>query len=127
THARVAARSRASLGECAGGGVRGSLLCGARGFVVTAPVSSVPAASGWKLPHLRWWIAGLLFLASILNYIDRQTLSILAPTIQQELALTDTDYALVVNCFLVAYTVAMLLSGRVVDHLGVRLSLALFV
>lgn len=80
-----------------------------------------------KLPHLRWWIAGLLFLASILNYLDRQTLSILAPTIQQELALSDDDYALVVNCFLVAYTVATLVSGRVVDFLGVRVSLALFV
>lgn len=99
---------------------------------MTSPASSPAAAgaarsTGWKLPHLRWWIAGLLFLASILNYIDRQTLSILAPTIQEELALTDRDYAFVVNCFLVAYTVAMLLSGRVVDHLGVRVSLALFV
>jgi ACS family hexuronate transporter-like MFS transporter len=80
-----------------------------------------------KLPRLRWWIAGLLFLASILNYLDRQTLSILAPTIQKELALTDGDYALVVNCFLVAYTAATLFTGRVVDLLGVRLSLALFV
>ncbi len=80
-----------------------------------------------KLPRLRWWIAGLLFLASILNYLDRQTLSILAPTIQKELALTDGDYAFVVNCFLVAYTAATLFSGRVVDFLGVRLSLALFV
>lgn len=80
-----------------------------------------------KFPHLRWWIAGLLFLASILNYLDRQTLSILAPTIQQELRLSNEDYAFVVNCFLVAYTVATLLSGRVVDRLGVRLSLALFV
>jgi ACS family hexuronate transporter-like MFS transporter len=80
-----------------------------------------------KIPHLRWWIAGMLFLASVLNYLDRQTLSILAPTIQQELSLTDQDYALVVNLFLVAYTVATLLSGRVVDRLGVRVSLALFV
>lgn len=80
-----------------------------------------------KLPHLRWWIAGMLFLASILNYLDRQTLSILAPTIQRELSISDGEYALVVNCFLVAYTVAMLFSGRVVDHLGVRVSLALFV
>jgi ACS family hexuronate transporter-like MFS transporter len=80
-----------------------------------------------KIPHLRWWIAGMLFLASVLNYLDRQTLSILAPTIQKELELTDQDYALVVNLFLVAYTTATLLSGRVVDRLGVRVSLALFV
>ncbi len=80
-----------------------------------------------KLPHLRWWIAGLLFLASILNYLDRQTLSILAPTIQRDLGLSDGDYARVVNCFLVAYTAATLFSGRIVDRLGVRFSLALFV
>lgn len=80
-----------------------------------------------KLPGLRWWIAGMLFLTSILNYLDRQTLSILAPTIQGELSLSEEDYALVVNCFLVAYTAATLLSGRIVDRLGVRLSLAIFV
>lgn len=80
-----------------------------------------------KLPHLRWWIAGLLFLASVLNYIDRQALSILAPTIQADLALTDADYGRVVSLFLVAYTIAYLLSGRLVDKLGSRASLALFV
>lgn len=80
-----------------------------------------------KLRHLRWWVAGLLFLASVLNYTDRQTLSILAPTIQRELNLTNEDYGLVANLFLVAYTIATLLSGRVVDWLGVRVSLALFV
>src|ERR1043165_7676341 len=80
-----------------------------------------------KIPHLRWWIVGLLFLASILNYIDRQTLSILAPTIQKELGLSETDYASVVNWFLVAYMTATLLSGFVVDRFGVRVSLALFV
>lgn len=80
-----------------------------------------------KLPHLRWWIAGMLFLASVLNYLDRQTLSILAPTIQRELKLSNEDYAFVVNLFLIAYTAMTLFSGRVVDWLGVRLSLALFV
>jgi len=80
-----------------------------------------------KIPYLRWWIAGMLFLASVLNYIDRQTLSILAPTIQEELSLSNEDYAFVVNLFLVAYTAAMLFSGRIVDRFGVRASLAVFV
>ena len=69
----------------------------------------------------------MIFFASVLNYIDRQTLSILAPTIQKDLKLSNEDYASVLNFFLIAYTVASLLSGRVVDKLGVRLSLALFV
>jgi ACS family hexuronate transporter-like MFS transporter len=81
----------------------------------------------FKIPHLRWWIVALIFLASVLNYIDRQTLSILAPTIQRDLKLTNEDYASVLNFFLVAYTIASLVSGRIVDKLGVRVSLALFV
>ncbi len=80
-----------------------------------------------KIPHLRWSIIALIFGASVLNYIDRQTLSILAPTIQQDLKLSNEDYARVLNLFLVAYTTASLLSGKIVDHLGVRVSLALFV
>jgi ACS family hexuronate transporter-like MFS transporter len=80
-----------------------------------------------RLPHLRWWIVALIFGASVLNYIDRQTLSILAPTIQKDLRLSNDDYASVLNWFLVCYTIASLLSGKVVDKLGVRVSLALFV
>ena len=80
-----------------------------------------------RVPHLRWWIIALIFGASVLNYIDRQALSILAPTIQKELQLSNEDYATVLNLFLAAYTVASLVSGRIVDRLGVRASLALFV
>ncbi|MFZ4776096.1 MAG: MFS transporter [Terrimicrobiaceae bacterium] len=80
-----------------------------------------------KIPYLRWWVAFALFLAAVLNYIDRSLLGMLAPTIQQDLGISDQDYANVVSWFLVAYTVAYLLSGRIVDKLGVRLSLALFV
>ncbi len=76
---------------------------------------------------LRWWIVGLVFVASVLNYVDRQALSLLAPTIQQELKLTNDDYAGVVNLFLVAYMIAYFFSGRLVDKLGVRVSFALFV
>ena len=80
-----------------------------------------------RIPHLRWWIVGLIFGASVLNYVDRQALSILAPTIQKELALSNEDYASVLNWFLVAYTVALILSGKIVDRFGVRFGLALFV
>lgn len=69
----------------------------------------------------------MIFCASVLNYIDRQTLSILAPTIQRELQLSNEDYASILNWFLIAYTIALLLSGRIVDKFGVRISLALFV
>lgn len=80
-----------------------------------------------KIPGFRWWIAGLLLIASILNYVDRQALSILAPTIQADLGLSDGQYGDIISLFLAAYTVAYLLSGRIVDALGSRVSLALFV
>jgi ACS family hexuronate transporter-like MFS transporter len=80
-----------------------------------------------KIPHLRWFIAASLLFAAVLNYIDRSVLGLLANTIQKDLGISNDQYASVVNWFLVAYTLAYLLSGRVVDKLGVRLSLALFV
>ena len=80
-----------------------------------------------KLRGFRWWIVALLFGAAVLNYVDRQTLSALAPTIQGDLKMDDRDYANVVNLFLVAYTIAYLISGRIADKLGTRASMALFV
>jgi ACS family hexuronate transporter-like MFS transporter len=80
-----------------------------------------------KIPHLRWLVALALLFAAVLNYIDRSVLGLLANTIQKDLGISNDQYAGVVNWFLIAYTVAYLLSGRVVDKLGVRLSLALFV
>lgn len=74
----------------------------------------------------RWWILGLLFLSTVLNYVDRQTLSILARSIQTDLHLSDLDYSTVVQVFLLAYTLAYLVVGRVTDRLGTRWSLALF-
>lgn len=54
---------------------------------------------------LRWWIVVLVFLAAVLNYVDRQTLFSLAPTIQADLKMDAREYANIVNLFLVAYTV----------------------
>ncbi len=79
------------------------------------------------IPGLRWWIIGLIFLAAVLNYVDRQTLSALAPTIQKDLGMDDHDYANVVNIFLVAYTIAYLISGKIVDRLGTRTGTLVFV
>ncbi len=80
-----------------------------------------------KIPHLRWWIAALLTGAAVLNYVDRQTLSALAPTIQADLKMDDRAYANVVNIFLIAYTLAYLVSGRIADKIGTRAGMVLFV
>ncbi|MDR1283531.1 MAG: MFS transporter [Opitutaceae bacterium] len=80
-----------------------------------------------KIPHFRWWIITLIFLAAVLNYVDRQTLSALAPTIQLDLDMDDRAYADIVNIFLVAYTISYLVSGRLIDRLGTRAGMAVFV
>ena len=80
-----------------------------------------------KIKNLRWWIVVLIFFAAVLNYVDRQTLSALAPTIQKDLDMNDQDYANVVNIFLVAYTIAYLFSGRIADKMGTRKGMFVFV
>ena len=73
------------------------------------------------IKHLRWWIAGLLFLATVLNYLDRQALSVAAPTICKALNFTETDYAHIVMAFLLAYMIMQPLTGWLVDRIGVRI------
>ena len=91
-----------------------------------APASAKPAALR-KIPNLRWWITGLLFLSTVINYMDRQNLSILARTIQDDLHITDLQYSYVVQAFLLAYTLSYLVAGRLTDYLGTRVSMACFV
>ena len=79
------------------------------------------------MKHQRWIILGLLFLASVINFIDRQSLSILARTIQNELGISDLGYSTVVQMFLFAYMLAFFVAGWVTDRLGIRLSMTLFI
>ena len=68
----------------------------------------------------------MLCLASTLNYLDRQTLSVLAETIQRELHLTTVEYSYITTSFLVSYTVGYAISGRVIDRLGTRKGFLVF-
>jgi ACS family hexuronate transporter-like MFS transporter len=76
---------------------------------------------------LRWWIAGLLFLSTIINYIDRQTLSALAPFLKRDYHWSNTDFATILIAFRLAYTIMQGTGGRVLDWLGTRLGLSLSV
>lgn len=78
-------------------------------------------------PNLRWWIGGILFASTVINYIDRQTLSILAPFLKQEYHWTNTDYAHIAIAFRVAYTIGQTACGRQLDRLGTRLGLTISV
>lgn len=77
--------------------------------------------------NLRWYIGGLLFLSTVINYIDRQTLSVLAPYLKTEYQWTNTDFAWILISFRVAYSVGQTLAGRAIDRLGTRDGLSLSV
>lgn len=80
-----------------------------------------------SIPALRWWIGGLLFASTVINYIDRQTLSWLAPYLKQDYHWTNTDYANIVIAFRLAYSAGQTLCGRLVDHVGTKRGLTLSV
>lgn len=77
--------------------------------------------------NTKWVLLALLFFSTVINYLDRQALSILATTIQADLGMSDLEYARVVQVFLIAYAAAYVLAGRVTDWLGARTALLLFV
>jgi ACS family hexuronate transporter-like MFS transporter len=78
-------------------------------------------ASSFKVPGLRWWIIGLVFLATLINYIDRLTISVLAPVITKDLHLSNTAFGGIVVWFLLAYTISQGVSGKIYDRIGTRL------
>ncbi|HTO03678.1 MAG TPA: MFS transporter [Opitutus sp.] len=79
-----------------------------------------------RLGRRSWWLLVLLFGIGLLNYLDRQTLSILKATLKVELSLTDTHYSWLVTAFMAPYIVFYVVSGRLVDRFGTRVSLAAF-
>jgi len=76
---------------------------------------------------LRWWIGTLLLLSTIINYMDRQTLSVLAPYLKTEFSWSNSDFALLIIAFRIAYAVIQALAGRLIDRIGTRLGLTLAV
>jgi ACS family hexuronate transporter-like MFS transporter len=72
------------------------------------------------IPSLRWWIGGILFASTIINYIDRQTLSLLAPYLKVQFRWTNGDYASILIAFRVAYSLGQAVFGRLLDRIGTR-------
>lgn len=77
-------------------------------------------------PHARRWLMiGLAFLATLINYLDRQTLSVVAPVLLDQFGMNSIDYSRVVSSFLFAYTIMNGVSGPLIDRLGTRAGYAL--
>src|SRR2546422_3964087 len=75
----------------------------------------------------RWTVCALLFLVTTINYVDRQVLGILAPTLQRELHWSESQYGDVVSWFSLVYAFGFLAAGRLLDRVGVRRGFAVAV
>jgi len=84
---------------------------------------ALDAAAG-RAGRYRWVIVGLLFAATAINYIDRQMIGVLKPTLVAEFGWTETDFAAIVFWFQVAYAIGYIGFGRIVDVIGARLGYA---
>src|ERR1041385_191484 len=79
------------------------------------------------ISNLRWWIGGLLFASTVINYIDRQTLSVLAPYLKIQYQWNNQQFAAIVIAFRVAYSIGQTVSGRLIDRIGTRKGLTITV
>jgi MFS transporter, ACS family, hexuronate transporter len=91
-------------------------------MAIARPIDSAQTRS---IPALRWWIGGLLFASTVINYIDRQTLSILAPYLKQDYHWTNADYANIAIAFRTAYSLGQAACGRLMDRVGTRRGLTI--
>ena len=80
--------------------------------------NSTNEATGFKIGNLRWLIIGLVFFITVINYIDRMTVSVLAPVITKDLGLSNTEFGAITTWFLIAYTLSQGVSGKIYDRFG---------
>lgn len=78
-----------------------------------------------KIGHYRWTICALLFFATTINYLDRQVLSLLHPTLEDKFGWSNSDYANITAAFQFVYAISMLFAGRFIDKLGTKNGLAI--
>lgn len=77
-----------------------------------------------KIRNLRWWIIGVCFLSTTINYLDRQCLSVANKDIREEFHLDKEDFASIIICFRIAYAVMQAVSGKLIDRIGIRIGMA---
>jgi ACS family hexuronate transporter-like MFS transporter len=92
-----------------------------------AKIENISGTTRRPISNLRWWIGGLLFASTVINYIDRQTLSVLAPYLKIEYHWNNEQFALIVIAFRVSYSVGQTVSGRIIDRIGTRKGLTITV
>jgi ACS family hexuronate transporter-like MFS transporter len=73
-----------------------------------------------KIKGLRWWIIILIFIATVINYIDRTAFALLWPEMGKDLGMDNSDYAIMLNVFMATYAIGKFLSGKLYDTIGTR-------
>ncbi|MEN3325560.1 MAG: transporter, family, hexuronate transporter [Acidobacteriota bacterium] len=92
-----------------------------------ATVANSRALERKPISNLRWWIGGLLFASTVINYIDRQTLSVLGPYLKNQYQWNNQQFAMIVIAFRVAYSIGQTVAGRLIDRIGTRKGLTITV
>jgi len=92
-----------------------------------ATVANGRAIARRPISNLRWWIGGLLFASTVINYIDRQTLSVLGPYLKIQYQWNNQQFAMIVIAFRVAYSIGQTVAGRLIDRIGTRKGLTITV
>jgi MFS transporter, ACS family, hexuronate transporter len=87
--------------------------------------SASTGTSIFPAPRSRWTICAMLFFATSINYVDRQVLGILAPTLQHSIGWSESQYGYIIGAFQVAYAIGLVAAGRMVDKLGCRIGFAI--
>lgn len=77
--------------------------------------------------QMRWWIIGLIAVATVINYVDRTSLAVMWPSISRDTHLSKEDYANIVSAFMVCYALGQAVSGRIIDRVGTRFGFVLSV
>src|SRR5439155_4071393 len=98
-------------------------MVGQAAFTIDSHANSleVPDTDFFKhTPASAWWVCGLLFLATVLNYLDRQVLPLTAETIIEEFHLTKEEFGKIIASFRYAYAVFQIAGGWLADALGPR-------
>jgi ACS family hexuronate transporter-like MFS transporter len=78
-------------------------------------------SAGPQLGRVRWTVCAMLFAATSINYMDRQVIAILKPTLEHSIGMTEVGYGYIVDAFQIAYAIGLLAAGRLVDKLGTRI------
>ncbi|MGC1477258.1 MAG: MFS transporter, partial [Terriglobales bacterium] len=74
-----------------------------------------------RLGRVRWTVCAMLFAATSINYMDRQVIAILKPTLEHSIGMTEVGYGYIVDAFQIAYAIGLLGAGRLIDKLGTRI------